>query len=85
MIRVNIHINKIYSNIYLHARLCQYESPFQTSIRKCSFQTTGGFTARPEALRNYLIPPANFRDSVLNLDKTISCHTISNELLIITQ
>jgi len=45
----------------------------------------GRFTARPEALRNYLIPPAKFRDSVLNLDKTISCHTISNELLIITQ
>lgn len=41
----------------------------------------GRFTTHPEVLRNYLIPPAKFQDSVLNQDKAISCHTLSNKLL----
>jgi len=41
----------------------------------------GRCTTHHEVLRNYLIPPAKFRDSVLNWYKTISCHTISIELL----
>jgi hypothetical protein len=74
-----MHINKIYTSVYLHARCVSTKARFNFNM-EVFLSTHGKFTTRPEVLRNYLVPPAKFRVSVLNLDKTISCHKVSNEL-----